>query len=458
MRPLLAHQVKFRELSKERLRYGLFWKPGTTKTSATLAAIEANPIKTVTVCPKSVIESAWLGDAEHFPALRVVKLTADNRNRVGLIRSVWDVCVTNPEMFKKHVADFLAVGVRRMVFDESDKLRNHESAISRATVAFSDRMESFYALSGTPAPNSATEYWTTLRCILGVNGIPPYWRFCFKYFFPQKERICVRGGQWKDVVRSWAQTDSQRTEFEALLRSCSWVLKKEDCIDLPPKLEQVRDVELSIDEATAYRAAEDELRMLVDGGESQRLHASAALMKLRQIVGGQAYLPGGGVETYGSSKIEVLDEVLDELRDEPTPIWAQFKHEKARIVELCQRRGESVAVIDSENAGELTARFQAGEIKRLVCHPDSIAHGATLHRASYAVYYSLDFSSSHWEQSQDRIHRFGMSDKPATYTILRAVLPTGEERETVDHAMLRVVRRKGSASDAILETLKMVPA
>lgn len=451
---LFDHQTRFGEIIRAKPRFLWAAEPGTGKTIGVLAVIAADRIRTVVVAPKSVVESAWVRDAQNFPALRVSVLKASDYvgQRLRTISGEWDILATNPELFKKYSRELLAAGVRRLVFDESSKLKCHETAITRATIAFADRMESVILLSGTPAPNGFDDYWGQIRAIAGPS-CRPYYQWCNSHGYPDKK--WVKGRQ---VIAGWCQSAAQAELFAAKLRNISWALSKKECLDLPEQLDRIIDVQLSPEEIAAYLAAREAL-ILRFRDKSVKIDAAAALGKLRQIVGGGVYADGGTERVTDSpAKIGALSDVLDELGDRPCLIWFEYRHERHRIEELLRDRGEAFRVIDGQTSGEAgptAAAFQAGEFARLILHPQAAGHGITLHKASHAAYYALGFSYELFEQSRARIHRAGMGDTPATYTILRAVLGGGDAGRTVDHAMLTTVRRKGRASQGILDALRI---
>lgn len=437
----------------ERPRYLFALDCGTGKTIGMLATIQAYPMRTLVIAPKSVALTAWTNDAANFPSLRVVIVRAEDSDREAKIGSEWDVLVTNYEMFKKYASWFLNHGVKRLVVDESSKLKAPDTAITKKAIEFSDRMDSVYLLSGTPAPNSWTEYWGQVRCIKGPS-LEPYFAWCHKCGYPVRMQI-RQNGQEKSVIKRWDQSPAQKEAFQRAMAQYSWPLSKADCLDLPSQLDRVIDVRLSDPEARAYTSAVYELRVKLRGDRIGHIKGAAALTKLRQIVGGAVYFDGESHDFDGCAKLDALGEILDEIGPAPVVIWFEFRHERERIAEyIGTERGEHCEWLDGETSNQaefIVKRFQEGLTPRLLCHPQAAGHGVTLHKASHAVYYSLNFSYEQWKQSRDRIHRAGMGDAPATYHVLRATL--GDER-TVDHAMLRTIRDKGRESDGILEALK----
>ncbi len=69
---LFAHQERCVRAMMLNARYGLWLEPGMGKTITTLEAIRRDAemnggaMRTVVVCPKSIMSSAWMKDAQHF--------------------------------------------------------------------------------------------------------------------------------------------------------------------------------------------------------------------------------------------------------------------------------------------------------------------------------------------------------------------------------------------------------
>lgn len=441
---LYDHQQHMVEFLRTHKRWLLSWEMGSGKTITLLSVCAERPMRTLVLCPRSVMRAAWLADAEHFPGLDCRCLWHQSRpKRSALIAGGWDLGVINFESFKSNYRELAARGVRRLIVDESSRTKNHTSGVSRTVVAFSDTVEECYLLSGTPAPNNGTEYWPQLRCVSRAASGESFYGFAGRFFVPQKRKIA--GGH--EVVTGYRPIAAAEQEFSKRLASCSSSLRKEDCLDLPDKIDKLVEVELSPAETEAYRAVEKELRLISAGGVEKRVKAEAVLTKARQITGGSVLVEGSPVD-LGTSKIGALLEVLEEAGDQPAVIWAEFTAQIDRIAAAVSERGPT-AVIDGRTSGgaaQIVADFQSGRTRYLVCHPQAAGHGITLTAASLAVYYSLSFSSELHLQSRDRIHRAGQT-RHCVYVYLLA-------KETVDWSMLRSLRGKKSRADAISDALR----
>ncbi len=471
---LMQHQRRAAEICAREPRFGFWLACGVGKTITMLAALDASKAareakaaagalgfpeaepehvdglppmpyyKTVVVCPKAIILNAWCRDAEHFPGLRVVPCWASTpAKRAGLIATPGaDVLVLNFELFKKHRKDLWLAGVRRLIVDESSKIKNHDSQITKMLIEFADHMESVYLLSGTPAPNDATEYWPQMRAIDKRVFGESFYRFASQYFAPQKRTINGR-----QVVTGYRALPQKNVEFMKRLQARSWSLRKEDALDLPEQLDIIREVELAPEERRAYSEVEASLRVELAGG-TVNVRAEALMTKLRQLCGGWMYDGDQGAVKTGQSKLDALADILDEIGNEQIVVWADFREDLARIAALLEARGVRHERLDGGFRGDssdVVRRFQSGEIRALVCHPASVGHGVTLTAASYAVFYTLPWSYELYQQARDRIHRKGQRSACTYFHLLAA--------ETLDRGVLWAVKNKGKKLDAVMKAL-----
>lgn len=456
---LKIHQARGVEIGVQRPRYGWGWKPGCGKTILSWGICDAVPMKSVVVCPPVLVRAAWMKDCGFFPKLKPVVIHEQPKpERTRIIQSAgWDTVIITPEIFRKHADDLLRAGVKRLFFDESSKMRNPEAKITKAVHAFSDKIDSCYMLSGTMAPNNVTEYWGSLRPLGGPKS-RSYWQFAYEYAYPVKVRQWMKNpktgrAEEREVIKTWLQTEEHKIKLQAVLERWVQFLRLEDCVDMPPQSDMQIEVVMTAKEATAYKAARDELRLETSDGRSEGIKAGAALMKMRQLASGMVITPIG-VKVHGSSKLEALGDILDEIGpDESVVIWAEFTHEIDAIVQYIKDRGESVERIDGhkeDDAHHIISRFQSGGTTRLVCHPASVGHGATLTKAKYDVEFSGSFSRDQFEQKRCRIYRIGQHHPVVHYQLI-AVLPgaAGRARNTTDYLHDRIARHKMEVTDAI---------
>ena len=339
---LFDHQQRGVEVARKRARFAFFWSPGTGKTIAIQSIQKERPMRTLVVATKSIIWSAWVKDAALTGVDCLAVYHKNRAKRLDLIRQPGDhIMVTNYEQFRAHVDEFIASGVRRVVFDESSKIKNRKAKVTQAAIKMGDACDEAYLLSGTPAPNCATELWSQLRVVSPRASGLQFYKWAYTWFLPITENI--RG---KNVIARWVPKPDKVHEFNSYLRSWTWALRKEECLDLPAQLDVVREVELSPSEKKTYNRLVDDLKVTCDGGAEVTVASEAVLIKLRQVTGGVVRV-NNEPETVGSSKLDALVEALDEIgKSERVVIWCEFRADIDRVVRTLTKNGDSVGVID----------------------------------------------------------------------------------------------------------------
>ena len=198
--------------------------------------------------------------------------------------------------------------------------------------------------------------------------------------------------------------------FEALQPAIRF--RTEDCIDLPPVTYQRRDCELSGEQ---MKAMEDMRKHMVaerDGATITAANAAVKLAKLMQLAQGAAYDDEGGTQILGApGRVQAVKEIVEEA-DHKVIVWCPFRHSMDYLKQELGGIWKTALINGSTSAkdrAEIITEFQRedSDLKILVAHPATAAHGLTLATASICVWYGPTFSSEMWTQANARIIRPG---------------------------------------------------
>ncbi|MCH8984432.1 MAG: hypothetical protein IH943_10115 [Acidobacteria bacterium] len=298
---LYAHQTRGVDLLVENPRYALWWDTGTGKTATVLRAIERVGGHWLVVCPLVLIENAWMRDSDRFtPHLPIRSLRGAplaTAEHVG-------VEVINFEQFRTNVPGFALREYTGLIIDESSKMKNPQSQISKRLREFAVKMQYVWLLSGTPAPNDALEYWPQLDAI-ALGGFGNYYQFRYAYGVSRVQPI----GNGK-TVKVWSAYAKRMPELMQRVATVSHTLSKDDCLDLPDQVNQTIRVELSPAEQRAYDVFRHTLQVEIGNRKIIAAEALAKVMKLRQFCNGWVYGPDGTIP-IGESKMRACLDLLD---------------------------------------------------------------------------------------------------------------------------------------------------
>lgn len=406
--------------------YGIFADTGCGKTCISLE-ISTHFKKTLVLCPLSVIETAWIDDCHKFyPERTIVNCWSNSRKgRIDILNSKADIYVMNYESYKILRNEIRSANFDCMIVDESSCMKNMGSQITSMILEMINVIPHRFVLSGCPTPNHNSEIFPQMKFVNNEIFGNNYYGFLARYFHQDMANPHV-----------WYQTADDKERYNLRLGEQSVFLKKEDCVDLPDKVFQIRTFDLSGEQSKHYNELLNDIRSHIN--EWSKFEFTARLMKLREISSGFVYRKGTDVVPFHSNKIGVLLETLNEIGEKQVIIWCQFQYE---IESLAEKFGGVGLTSKTKNRDDVIRDFRDGKIQYLFTHPQLLGKGLTFVNCTYNVYYSLSFSYEEFKQSQDRIHRIGQTNK-CTYIILQA-------RDTIDEKIYDCLQRKKSAVDEL---------
>lgn len=406
--------------------YGIFADTGCGKTAIALEISEQFK-KTLVLCPLSVIETAWVDDCKKFyPEKKIMNCwSTSKQGRIDLLNTDADIYVMNYESYKILKNEIRSAGFDCMIVDESSCMKNMGSQITSAILEMINVIPHRFVLSGCPTPNHNSEIFPQMKFVNNEIFGNNYYGFLARYFH-------------QDMANPhyWFQTEDDKERYNMRLGEQSVFLKKEDCVDLPEKVFQTRQFNLSVKQKKHYDELINDIKSHIN--EWSKFEFTAKLMKLREISSGFIYAKDAKVAIIDCNKSNILSEVLEEIGEKQVIIWCQFQYE---IESLAKRFGGVGITSKTKNRDDVIRDFRDGKIQYLFTHPQLLGKGLTFVNCTYNVYYSLSFSYEEFKQSQDRIHRIGQTNK-CTYIILQA-------KNTIDEKIYNCLQRKKSAVDEL---------
>jgi len=200
-----------------------------------------------------------------------------------------------------------------------------------------------------------------------------------------------------------------------------------------------------------YNQLKKEFLVEVDGKTIMSVNAGVLFNKLRQFAQGAIWLTeeSGKYLDLHSAKIDMLQNLIEELRGDPLFCMYLFKHDYMRLekqIGPVARIGGGV----SRTLGQNWCRaFGAGTVPLLMAHPDSAAYGIDGLQMNCNKMCWLGYSVSYRAvyQAQKRIVRPGTkADEVYIYRILTDC--------AVERAVLDMVQQKMNGAAQFLSTLK----
>jgi len=240
-------------------------------------------------------------------------------------------------------------------------------------------------------------------------------------------------------------------ELSYKLEGFSYRILKKDCLDLPDKLYIKRSVELTDEQAVAYKQMKDNAVTLLekDGGMVTAQNVLTQMLRLQQICSGFIKTDDGQIERLSTNKLTELLTVLEEVTGKVI-IWAVYVEDLRMIQEALAKQygAESVAVYAGKTHPEerqvIVLEFQNpdSKLRFFVGQSRTGGYGLTLTEASTVIYYANSFDLEVRIQSEDRAHRIGQKNN-VTYIDLVT-------ENTVEEKVLKALRNKINIASEVL--------
>ena len=384
------------------------------------------------VCPASVVHN-WLREASRFaPGLRTIALESGTgrhalRDRAG----EYDLMVTNYTLLRRDAAMWRELPLFAAILDEAQNIKNPAAAVTRSALS----LQATYrmALTGTPLENRALDLWS-IASFVNPGHLGSQRTFVERYDGP-------------DAPPHVRQLLSARLRPILLRR-----LKSQVAQELPPRIEERQDCEMTPGQRKLYLAELTRARQLVrgindeDGGlQTKRFEVLASLTRLRQICCHPAL--AGGKRALGSGKFDALFELLDELLAEGHKVllFSQFVQCLELLREDLKERNIPYHWLTGEttNRGSVVEGFEKDE--RPCVFLLSLKAGGTglnLTAASHVVLFDPWWNPAVEAQAIDRTHRIGQTRTVIAFRMLT--------QGTVEERIFELQQRKSELARGIL--------
>jgi len=435
--------------------FALLMEMGTGKTKVVIDEIcWVGEGVYVIVCPKSV-RGQWIKELiKHATKPYFVTLMKSRHKGVKqLIEGVRakqkiKIFIIGFDMLKTMGPYLAKLKPSMTVLDESHCIKNKKTKRTEASKVLGAASARRVILTGTPVANTLLDLWSQFDYLNpGCLGYMLYGPF--KTRFAKFKRM--ESGFEKLV--GYKHVD----ELKKFMSLCSFVAKKKDCLDLPPKIYEVRYVEMQPKQREIYEkmlaiALADLEGDLSPSGTVSATAVIVQLLRLAQIANGFVKTLDGTVKSIpgGNPKLEVLKEVIEGIHpDEKIVIWARFHKDVDNIMELLAENGISYVTLTgrTRNRDESVDSFNSSRGARvLIGEPGSGGCGIDLlgteaYPCTTHIYYSNDFSALKRAQSEDRSHRIGMF-RPIIYIDLMC-------EDSIEERIYKILKSKRELNETM---------
>ncbi|NKG21602.1 MULTISPECIES: DEAD/DEAH box helicase [Paeniglutamicibacter] len=362
------------------------------------------------VAPTSVV-SNWKEEAARFaPSLRVIAVT-DTESRatssLATLAKDYDIVVTSYTLLRLDDDAYADIPWAGLILDEAQFVKNKATKAHHVARDMPARFK--LAITGTPMENNLMELWS-IFAIVSPGLFPSSVRFAENY-----QRPIERQGLPEPLTRL-----RRRVRPFMLRRTKDAVVT-----DLPPKQEQVLQVELGPEHRKVYdthlqRERQKVLR-LVDDMDKNRFTIFQSLTLLRMLAL-DASLVDPEYAHVSSAKLDVLFEQLEDVLAEGhrALIFSQFTSFLKKAADRLDAAGVPYAYLDgsTRKRAEVINSFKSGEAPVFLISLKAGGFGLNLTEADYCFLLDPWWNPAAESQAVDRAHRIGQTRNVMVYRMV----------------------------------------
>lgn len=385
------------------------------------------------VCPLSIV-GVWQQEFERFAdfpyELTILKgSSAKKKEMLSVIPDTGlQVVVVNYESAWRIQDALEEFGAELIIADEGHKIKEARTAQAKCLHYLGDRAQYKLLLTGTLITNHELDAFSQYRYLNRKVFGDSFYRFRNTYF------DMVGYGNHIPKFRSYMQED-----FLQKMHSIAFRVTKDECLDLPEIIEEVREIELEPKAMKMYQEIEKESYTELQNSEVSAVNVLTKLLRLSQLTGGHLTDDDGDCNAVSTAKLAALEDIVDSMMAENKKlvIMARFVPEMNDIQEMLEKKGIGYAAVRGgvKDRAEEIRRFQEdSDCMVFIGQIAAAGLGITLTAASTMVFYSMDYSMSNFEQAKARIHRVSQKND-CLYIYLIA-------KGTVDRKVLKSLRNK----------------
>ncbi len=446
------HQRNALNESAEKNNWAYFMEMGTGKTKVTIDNIAylyfQRKITTVLIiAPKSVYTN-WETEIEiHLPDVlkyKIFKWNIDKPKDYFKLEESNDLkiflinveALSTKRGFQACSQYLIKNKLNFVALDESTTIKNRSAKRTKNILALGKVSHIKRILTGSPITKSPLDLFTQCQFLspelLGFNSY-----LAFRNRYAEMTDIPVGSGRYISIPKYYKRLD----ELEEKMKTFATRIRKDQCLDLKPKVRSKRYIELDGEGKKIYERLKHHALAIVEDSTISFSNKLTEIIKLHQVCNGFTKDDDGKILQLHKSKLNALQETLEET-DGKVIIWANYLYNIHEIKNfLIDKYGPESTVsiygeVSVEDRKTAVERIQKDDKCRfLVGNPTTGGFGLTLTACNTVIYYSNSYNLEVRMQSEDRAHRMGQKGTVVYIDIVA--------RGTLDEAIMKSLTSKG---------------
>ena len=446
------HQRSALNQSANQKEWAYFMEMGTGKTKVTIDNFAylyfTKKINAVLIIAPKSVYTIWENEIQiHLPneiKYKIYKWNIDKPKDYASLNKSQDfrIFLINVEALSTKrgldaCVDYLSKNTSNfVVLDESTTIKNRTAKRSRNILKLRSLSRIRRILTGSPITKSPLDLYTQCQFLNPqLLGFTSYLTFRNRY--AEMGDIPVGSGRFISIPKYYKRLD----ELEDKLKTFSTRIRKDQCLDLKPKIRQKRYIDLEGDNKTLYERLRVHALAIVENSTISFSNKLTEIIKLHQVCNGFTKNDDRELMQLHKQKLNALEEIIDET-DGKIIVFANYIYNINEIVTFLQHKygkNSTVSIYGAVNVEDRTKavkRIQEDKNTRfIVINPTTGGFGLTLTACNTVIYFSNNYNLEVRMQSEDRAHRMGQKGSVVYIDIVA--------RNTLDEAIMKSLINKG---------------
>tara|TARA_Y100000817_G_scaffold258474_1_gene212204 strand:+ start:13 stop:1389 length:1377 start_codon:yes stop_codon:yes gene_type:complete len=425
---------------------GFFGDPGVGKTLTSLEVIRRGGFKKVLVIsPLRCTYSVWPAELEKWQPFPV-----DYNIAHGPKKSIGGhhIDLINRDAMK-WLSEQRLPNYDLVIIDELTSFKNWTSQRTKCLKKILSKLPQAkrLGLTGTPCPNSYAELFPQMYLLDKGQALG-------KVITKFRNTYCYKAGY---KGKEWVFREDRKLLLEATISDTTLRVDAMDYLDLPPIDYPIHRAKMPQAAYKVYKSVERDLFAKLGDDESIYVgSASAAYGACKQIANGRVY---GDPEdqfadvrdttTVHTKKVEMVEEVLEELNGKPAVIAYHYKHdlEALRTIPALKKAPAINGQCSGKEAAAILDGWNHRRYNYVLVHPSSVSHGVNMQAGGNdLIWFGLTDRLEDYLQLNRRLWRQGVVGQVRIHHMIT--------EDTVEEVVLQRLMDKDDNQATFLERLK----
>ncbi len=414
---------------------------GKTKIAIDVALywLTKDLVDTIFIITKKSLVQNWVDEISSHSYITPSVLSEKKGSNNIKLNSPVVVYILNYEVISSNlelISLFLETRKVGAILDESQKIKNPDSKLTKSFFEMSDKFHKRIIMTGTPVANRPYDIWSQIYFLdFGKSLGDSFSDFKYKTDLPKQQNH-----NSKNFI------DSLEEIWQLLQPFSVRETKESSGIELPSKTIHTEVVELESKQAQIYSNYQNQLahKLINEHGKSvvdDTGYVLKQLLRLNQCASNPAIID----KSYKNSpaKFKLLQNMVLDIVDnkQKVIIWTSFIANvdwlASHLKEYNPVRIHGSIAIDRRNSS-INKFKNDTKCKVMIATPGAAKEGLTLTVANNAIFYDRSFSLDDYLQAQDRIHRISQKQKCRVINLIA--------KNTIDEWVDRLLNAKYQAS------------